>query len=412
MSQLVGLLRRNYRATVSPPVATKSDQALHFGILGAANVAPYAFISPAKSHPEVVIQAVAARDRAKATAYAAKHGIHEVKDSYQAILDDPKIDCVYIPLPNGLHYEWAIKALEAGKHVLVEKPSVSNSKEAELLFNSPLLKEPNSPVILEAFHYRFQPHWQFFLTLLDQPNIELAHTSGFVPSIIFGKDDIRFQFSLAGGALMDLGAYGVSALRQTFGVEPEECLEANFNIMPGTEGKIEHGWNVKWRMANGGTAISEGSLQAKLTQFGAPRVAVTHRQSKVEEEGLPSGQEKWVIRKVVLFNFMVGTFWHRIDVEDNFELRESETGKVVKKWTEKTSRKAYTFKEAGLEGPGEDWWMSYRHQLEQFVNRVKGRETRTWVASEDSIAQMRMIDMAYEKGGLPIRPSKQDVDGK
>jgi len=88
------------------------------------------------------------------------------------VVNDPSIDAVYIPLPNGLHYEWALKALAKGKHVLLEKPSVNTAAEAELLFRHPLLSKPGAPVLLEAFHYRFQPTWQYFLTLIDRPNLE------------------------------------------------------------------------------------------------------------------------------------------------------------------------------------------------------------------------------------------------
>lgn len=85
-----------------------------------------------------------------------------------ALLDDPAIDAVYIPLPNGLHFEWTLKALAKGKHVLLEKPSTSNAEEAEILFRSPLLSQPNAPVLMEAFHSRFSPAFDLFRTLLDR----------------------------------------------------------------------------------------------------------------------------------------------------------------------------------------------------------------------------------------------------
>jgi predicted dehydrogenase len=81
------------------------------------------------------------------------------------ILDDPNIDCIFIPLPNGLHYEWAVRAIRAGKHVLLEKPSVSNAIEAETLFSLPELSKPNAPVLLEAFHNRFFPAWAYLRLL-------------------------------------------------------------------------------------------------------------------------------------------------------------------------------------------------------------------------------------------------------
>src|ERR1700742_196625 len=99
---------------------------LRIGVLGAARIAPSALIKPAKDNPEVVVDAVAARDGSRARAFAAKHGIARVHGSYEALLADPDIDAVYNPLPNGLHGTWTRAALAAGKHVLCEKPVTAN----------------------------------------------------------------------------------------------------------------------------------------------------------------------------------------------------------------------------------------------------------------------------------------------
>lgn len=105
---------------------------------------------------------------------------------------------------------------------------------------------------------------------------------------------------------------------------------------------------------------------------------------------------------------MHAVLWHRIDVNDSYTIRVVEDSRPVKQWVESNPYKAYTFKDAGGElahFPGEDWWMSYRYQLEAFVNRVKGRKTQYWVTGDDSIKQMRMVDLAYEKSGLGLRPA-------
>ena len=148
---------------------------------------PMAVIIPAKSHPEVIVAAVAARDEKRARTYAQSYHIPNVHTSYQALLDDPTIDAVYIALPNRLHYEWAMKALKAGKHVLLEKPSVSNASEARSLFRSPLLAGESSLqagvplVLLDAVHIRFHPAWQKFLSYIDSPNISEAISTHHVP---------------------------------------------------------------------------------------------------------------------------------------------------------------------------------------------------------------------------------------
>ena len=95
---------------------------IRIGVLGAARIAPTALVSPARSVPEIEVAAVAARDRSKAEKFAKKHGIARVHASYEDLLADPEIDAIYNPLPNGLHGRWTIAAVEAGKHVLCEKP--------------------------------------------------------------------------------------------------------------------------------------------------------------------------------------------------------------------------------------------------------------------------------------------------
>ncbi|MDH6248027.1 Gfo/Idh/MocA family oxidoreductase, partial [Mycobacterium sp. OTB74] len=103
---------------------------LRLGILGAAGIVPNAVIKPAKDNAEVVVAAVAARDVSRARAFADKHGIARVHETYEALIADPDVDAVYNPLPNALHGKWTRAALEAGKHVLCEKPFMANAAEA------------------------------------------------------------------------------------------------------------------------------------------------------------------------------------------------------------------------------------------------------------------------------------------
>ena len=105
--------------------------ALRIGVLGAARITPAAVVKPAKQDSGVEVVAVAARDRARAEKFATKHGIPKVFDGYDALIAAPDIDAIYNPLPNGLHAEWTAAALEAGKHVLCEKPLTANAEEAE-----------------------------------------------------------------------------------------------------------------------------------------------------------------------------------------------------------------------------------------------------------------------------------------
>jgi hypothetical protein len=369
-----------------------------------------ALITPAKSHPEVIIQAVAARDLKRAQDYANKHHIPTVHPSYQAVLDDPSINCVYIPLPNGLHFEWAVRAVRAGKHVLLEKPSVSNAAEAAALFS---LEEVRSGkvVVLEAAHYRFAPTWRFFMGLVKGESqggaaMETVEVSTKLPSLL-PETDIRYNYDLAGGILMDLGTYAISAMRQVAG-DPAECLECDMKTLDPPKENVDYASTAKWRMENGATAYTHVSMRTPMSHVKSliPTVAVTFKPVKVEDPSLPAGQTKQRARTLRLNNFLIAGFWHRVDIEDKFTVTATD-GKMVKTWMERESKKAYKLSDVGLEGVGEDYWFNYRHQLEQFVNRVMGRPTEHWIDGDDSVRQMKAIDMAYEKAGLGPRPSSK-----
>ncbi|KAH6974601.1 hypothetical protein BKA56DRAFT_490586 [Ilyonectria sp. MPI-CAGE-AT-0026] len=394
----------------NPPTVEKRSDALRFGILGAANSAGMTLTIPAKLHPEVVIQAVAARNRKRAEEFAKKNGIPQVMDSYQDILDDPNIDCVLVPLPNALHFEWAVRAIRAGKHVLLEKPSVSNSIEADMLFNMPELSRPDAPVLLEAFHYRFHPVWSVFMSLVEPANVVHVDTYTMIPWWFVSKDHIHFNYNLAGGTMMGMGTYNFAALRLIFGAEPEECLSADVKAFTeGVHHDCDYEFKARFRFPGGGVGEAFSTLQGP-TIWHPSYARVTHRQVEAPDATLPASQIKLVTREVTIHGFVHAVFWHCVDVKEFFEIRSRDSGKVLKKWTESRWQKAYTPAEAGgefAERDGEPYWMSFRYQLEAFVNRVKGRETDYWVDTKDSLLQMKMVDMAYEKSGLGIRPTSK-----
>ena len=103
---------------------------LRFGVLGAARISPTALFRPARAVDDVEVVAIAARDRTRAMQTAGKWGIARVHDTYQQVVEDPDVDAVYVPLPNGLHAQWTLAAIAAGKHVLCEKPFTSNAAQA------------------------------------------------------------------------------------------------------------------------------------------------------------------------------------------------------------------------------------------------------------------------------------------
>ncbi|ROV99856.1 hypothetical protein VSDG_03111 [Cytospora chrysosperma] len=409
MAAILGAVRRNW-LLMNPPVATKQDDALKIGILGAASIAPLAVIIPAISHPEVIIQAVAARDHARATEFAKKHGIPDIHNSYDALLDDPAIDAVYIPLPCGLHFEWALKAIAKGKHVLLEKPSCANAEEAEMLFNSPLLKRPGAPVLMEAFHSRFTPAWRLFLETIDRPNVEHALAALHLPAFPITDEDIRFVYELGGGATLDAGTYTLAALRSVFGAEPEVCVEAELGRMPPPREKCDKSFKAKLRFPGGGIGVMEGDMRGSNvpTNWSFPTITVTHRPVTVTDEKASEGEEVKKTRTVTFVNFLLSPAYHRIDVVDEFVVVKKGTSQVVRKYTKTETKKAYSFKEMGVDLPGEIYWQTYRHMVGQFVNRIRGREgSGVFISPEDSIAQMKALDMVYEKSGLGPRPTSK-----
>lgn len=335
-----------------------------------------------------------------------------LKVSPADILDDAEIDCVYIPLPNGLHFEWAIKALKAGKHVLLEKPSVNNTEEAKALFQHKLLSSsnPSPPVLLEAAHYLFHPAWRKFLTYVSPGDVESASAVLWAPRWMFADDDIRFRYELGGGAMMDLGAYTASALVHVFGAVAEECEDCDVGLA-GYDARCDRLYRTTFRFPNGGRGEMRGDLRAPLDHL-VPNIHVTHRAMVVPpaEAGVevPEGHEVRKTRKVKFVNFVQPSIFHSIIVDDDFELHKvgdqaPHGNTAVKTWKTSTTVKAYTFQEAGVDQPGEPYWTTYRHQLEQFVNKIRDREAKQWVDVEDSINTTKMLDMAYIKAGLPLR---------
>lgn len=328
------------------------------------------------------------------------------------VIDDPEIDAIYNPLPNGLHFEWTAKALAKGKHVLLEKPSVSNSQEAEMLFHSHLLSQPNAPVLMEAFHNRFTPAFSLFVSLCDQPNISHVRAVALVPSFIAKDDDIRFNYDLAGGTLMDVGGYPLAAVRCAFGADPVECTDANLTKMPPPRERCDAKFHVQWRFPNGGIGEIVGSLREPNTSLALPTVTVTHKPELVKD--FNDGEDKELKiskqRTVTFVNFMFSPHYHRIEVVDE-TTEHRVSSEAVKSSIKKETKKAYTFKEMGIDQAGEAHWSTYRWMLEQFINQVKGRHVRGFSAPgsqhEDSLAQVRALDMAYEKSGLGLRPTSQ-----
>ena len=190
---------------------------LRIGVLGAAKITRGALLSPARKIDDVSVVAVAARDPLRAETYARRHHIPVVFSSYEELLASDDIDAVYIPLPAALHGRWAIAALRAGRHVLVEKPFAANAEEAQIVA---AVAGDTGLVAMEAFHSLYHPLVSQLRSILDSGvlgTLETASASFSVP-IPPGRS-IRWNESLGGGSLMDVGCYPLRLLQALFGYD-------------------------------------------------------------------------------------------------------------------------------------------------------------------------------------------------
>jgi len=194
-----------------------STSALRIGVLGAARIARL-FVEAVRPSRKVSVSAVASRDAERAAAFARETGIARVHASYDALFADPEIDAVYVPLPNNLHATWSIRAAQAGKHVLCEKPLAASAADARAMFDA---AERAGVYLVEAYPYRAQPQTLKLKQLLADGAIGrpmLVQASFGFP--LADAANIRMSPDLAGGALMDAGSYPVSLVRTIAGSAP------------------------------------------------------------------------------------------------------------------------------------------------------------------------------------------------
>jgi predicted dehydrogenase len=324
-------------------------EVVRIGVLGAARITPAAVIKPGRKNPRVEVVAVAARDRARAEKFATKHGVPKVVDDYDALIASPDIDAVYNPLPNGLHARWTSAALEAGKHVLCEKPFTANAVEAEQVAG---VAERTGLVVMEAFHWRYHPLAQRMVEIVRSGELgTLRHVSMSLSFPLPVFSDIRYQYDLGGGALMDAGCYTVHIVRTLGGEEPE-VVNAQAKLH---SPDVDRAMRAELRFPSGHTGtISCSMWSSSLLRLHA--VAVGDR-----------GEMR-------VFNPTTPQLLHRLKVTAGGTSR-----------VERFPRRP-----------------TYEYQLDAFAAAVlDGQDTLT--PPSDSIANMRVIDSIYRAAGMKPR---------
>ncbi|KDQ59480.1 hypothetical protein JAAARDRAFT_191996 [Jaapia argillacea MUCL 33604] len=362
--------------------AIKKDQnALRIGILSTAMINPAALIRPAESHGGIIVSAIASRDINNAKETAHKYGIPHAFGSYEELLAEPGIDAVYISLPNGMHAAWATKALNAGKHVLLEKPVTANADEARAIAG---LAEEKGLVLVEAFHWQFHPASHAVKDLVADHKFgkiirtwaRMTSPAGSIP-----KSDIRWQWDLAGGSLMDM-TYVISATRYFLGAgAAKEVVYATARPLQ-EDNRIDEAMDALLKFEVDAGQVVQSHIWTDMN-----RANVGFLIPRVWE--LPSIEIETEHAIIYYYNFMMPHLYHYITIYD-------------KRTKITTTQKHYSG------GPlwgtrGEKWWSTYRYQLEAFVDKVRGKQPVHWVTLESSIAQMETIDAVYEKSGLGKR---------
>jgi predicted dehydrogenase len=196
---------------------------VRWGILSTAKIGREKVIPAMQAGKLCEVVALASRNKEQGKLMAEQLNIPVVYNSYDQLLNDPQIDAVYIPLPNHLHVEWAIKSLKADKHVLCEKPIGLSAAEAKQLLET-ARKKPQLK-IMEAFMYRFHPQWQQAKKMVNDGKIgKLKTIQSFFSYFNIDPNNIRNQKDMGGGGMMDIGCYCISISRFIFGDEPLRVL--------------------------------------------------------------------------------------------------------------------------------------------------------------------------------------------
>ena len=343
-------VRSTGHGDADPPAASGP---LGIGVLGAARIAELAIVGPARATGSRLV-AIAARDQARAAAFAAEHGVERALASYADVLAASDVEAVYNPLPNALHGTWNLAAIDAGKPVLSEKPFAANAEEAA---DVAAAARDRGVLVVEGFHYVHHPVTRRLHELLASEDLgELVHVETTLEIQDPGPHDPRWSLALAGGATMDLGCYSLHAQRVLApwaGGEPE-LVAARAGARPGAPG-VDEWLEARLRFPSGATGVARCHMASDRRQM-------TYRVIGSRGEALVT-------------NFVEP---HR----DDRLIIQTPAGRHVERHGTRSS---------------------YTYQLEAFVRAVREGAALP-VDVDDAVANMRLIDACYVAAGLHPRP--------
>src|SRR5262245_39806496 len=211
---------------------------VRLGLIAASRIAQRAVVDPIGGADGVVMAAIAARDHERATDAAEAWGIPTVFHSYDELIASPEVDAVYIATPASLHRQPAIAAIEAGKHVLCEKPFAANADDARAIADA---ARASDVVVMEAFHWRYHPYAAQIRDVLDSGvlgRIARIEATVDIPDGEIPRTDIRWDLPLGGGATMDLGCYSIQWARFAAGADPEIVSAEAVCPVPGIDASL------------------------------------------------------------------------------------------------------------------------------------------------------------------------------
>ncbi len=328
---------------------------VRLGLVAASRIAVVAVVVPVGDVDGVELVAVAARDRRRAQASAKEWGVDRAYGSYEELIADPEVDAVYIGTPASLHRTWAIAAIEAGKHVLCEKPFAANADDARLIADA---AREADVVVMEAFHWRYHPYAEQIRRVLDSGvlgRIDRIEAVFDIPNGRIERDDIRWDLSLGGGATMDLGCYPIQWVRFAAGADPDVVSAEAVCPVNGVDGSLV----AELRWPSGVTGSIGSSMIADAAQVNAFLKVTGERGTMLATN--PLAPQFGGARITVAS--LDGTVTHEVD--------DSAT---------------------------------YFHQLVAFRDAiVDGAEFPT--TADDGVRNMEIVDACYRMAGLDPRPA-------